>query len=267
MRRIKELFRANNALIFERPMSRFKGYLTALVTAFLNWLVFYFVASKFNSMDPDFIAWILILSIVLHEIGHLMTMEWFGVKTHMFFAVIIGGAFPDFKFRQRFESLNWSSLAGIYLAGVTMNLVMALYGYYLYANDNITMLQFSQITNLNGALILYNLLPIWIFDGGRFAKALFDSIPEHKDYSFAITIFVAIAIVGIMCKILGLRDFIYTIPLILWGLWNKATNDDPDGSTKPEAMTRNQTIGWSVYYLLLVIAGMIMLAMTETWFI
>lgn len=246
-------------------MSRWIGIPLAVGTAIFNWWIFYKIAEHYHSINPFFIANILMLAIVLHEIGHLVVMEKNGIKTHLIFLVILGGAITDPKYAKKLKVLPWSTLAAIYIAGVTTNVLMVLCSFILQQMGYLTSGQLAQIVNLNGCLILYNLLPFWIVDGGRFTKILFDSISEDRDFGFAIKIAATVGIIAIMASVLSLRNFILTAWLIFWGLHFKANHDDPQGSFSSRAMTRRQQSNWAIYYIILISIGIIFLAITKTW--
>lgn len=248
-------------------MSRWIGIPLAVTTAFLNWLVFYKVAAYFHSKDPIFIANILILAIVLHELGHLIILESHGIKTHLIFLVVMGGAISDPKYNVKRKQLSWSTLAAVSLAGVTANVLMVIGSFVLYWTGLLTSGQLSQIANLNGVLILYNLLPLWIFDGGHFAKFLFNSIPEDKDFGYMVRIAATVGIMAIMATILSKYDFTITFCLIFWGLHFQSHHDDPRGSYSQLAMTRKQQCNWASYYVLLISLGIVLMAATKKWMV
>ncbi|MFC1662719.1 hypothetical protein ACFL04_00955 [Patescibacteria group bacterium] len=247
--------------------SRVIGLVVALVTAAANWLVFYWVAVKFGSPAPEFIAWIVLLSVVLHEIGHLIVLEANGIKTYLVFLVILGGAIPDPKHKDKYLGLPHHTLAQIYLAGVTLNLLMVLGSVVLYWLGDISARELGQITNLSGIMILFNLLPIWIFDGGRFAKIFFDSSPEDKDTGYVIKFTAIIGVVFFLLTLLTEYSFIFSLLLLFWGLHFRANHDDPMGSHSKQAMSKKQLKGWAYYYAALMILAAYFMASTDKWYI
>ncbi len=246
-------------------MGRLIGYLVATVTAVLNWYAFEYLAEWLGASDPSFVATMLLVSIVVHELGHLAVLEANGIRTYLVFLVILGGAIPDPRQKERFDALSWNTKAGIYLAGVAANiLVIVAYGI-LYGAGAVTGAELMQVANLNGSLILFNLLPFGIFDGGRFTKVLFDSVSEDRDRDFVHGMAITIGIVGIATAILTLQFYFGTIYLIFWGLRLQSKRDDPKGSYDRRAMTVEEQRTWAGAYVFLVALGITLLSTTTDW--
>jgi Zn-dependent protease len=246
-------------------MKRFIGYVVAAITAALNWWVFYTVAVHFHSQDPWFMATALLVSVVVHELGHLSVLEWNGIRTYLVFLVVLGGAIPDSKQRTKFNELPWNTKAALYLAGVFGNLLVVAGGLLLYWTGHLTEQQCLSLAYLNGTLVLFNLLPITLFDGGRFAKVLFDSVPESRDHVYVFAIWFAYATVAVTVSVLAGHLYTTSIIVLLWGLHIKARNDDPTGSYNHLAMTAAQTRGWATTYLLLLAISLALTTVTESW--
>lgn len=248
-------------------MNRFWGYVIAIVTATLNWLVFCWVANYLGAKNPVFLGTALILTVIVHEVGHMIAMEANGIKSYAIFLFIMGGASPLPRYTNKVKELHWSKYAAISLAGVMGNMAMVIMAGLFYLVSGIPAHQLSQIVSLNGLLILYNMWPIWIFDGGHFAKKLFNSMPEHEDLGSALRTGIVIATLALMATILSLRDFLTSGLVIFWGLHFQATHDDPNGSDDPRAMNKKQRSFWSAIYMLIICIAIIMMAVsTQPWY-
>lgn len=238
----------------------------AVVTAVLNWGAFYGLARLFRVEEPFFLATILILSIVIHEIIHLIFLEAKGIKSTLIFLVVMGGAVPHRSHQHKILSLPWSTLAAIYLSGVCGNYLVILGASILLLFGRLTTHHFEQIVNLNALLVMYNLWPVWKLDGGHFAKLLFNSISEDRDMNYAISLGLTVGLVAITMTIISPTNFIITAWFVTWGLFFRATHDDPTGSTKHLAMTRRQQKRWAILYVSLICASIVLMGVTEPWY-
>ncbi len=94
-------------------MKRSTGILVAVGTAALNWLVFLQTGKWLHFQDPAFFATAITMTLVIHELGHLVVLEANGIKTHLIFLVILGGAMPDPSCKDKLDKLPWSNKAAI----------------------------------------------------------------------------------------------------------------------------------------------------------
>lgn len=246
--------------------SRAIGYLIAAITAILTYVVFYGLASYFGAVNPHFIASALITVLVIHEAGHLLAFEANGIPARMFFLVILGGASPIRGYQSKFEQLPSERKASIILAGIGGNFIVMFGAYLLLQFNYLTYLEFLKILNLNGVLILWNLFPLWIFDGGHFAKLLFDSIPEDKDTKYAVILALGFFLALIAALIISGKISFVCLWLFTWGLHRQASHDDPYGSEKPEAIPGVRLKYWAMLYLIMISAGAILASVTPNMF-
>jgi Zn-dependent protease len=246
-------------------MSRTTGLIVAVISSLVSWVVYYLFLAHYQYPEPVFLATILLVAIVAHELCHVLAMERCGIKTHFFIGAILGGAFPDPKYARRFQQLRWEDIAGITLAGVCGNILMMLATAMLWMGNVLTDASMSRILNLNAGLIAFNLLPLGILDGGRFAKALFDSVEEHLDHVYAIVIWAgALFAMGITTYLYG-KNAVFFALLLNWGLRQKATHDDPNGSFNFLAIPRAHQKWWALAYTILIGVGLFFEANTLVW--
>lgn len=246
-------------------MKRLIGITIAVVTAILNWWAFYYIAVHFGSQNPWFMATSLLTAIVIHELGHWIVLEISGIRTYLIFLVILGGALPDPSLKRRHDALPWGRQAFINLAGVLGNVLMVFGAFVLRVLGYISDRELLSIANLNGSLILYNLFPLFIFDGGRFAKVLFNSVPEDKDFNYVFAIGIPYLVAAILASILTGGYFLTGAFILLWGLQFQARNDDPNGSNHRLAMPPAETRRWAALYIALLCIGLWWMAITPSW--
>ncbi len=246
-------------------MNRSISVSVAVTTFVINWLLFWKGAEYFGFREPSFIATLIMGALLIHELGHWLMFEINGVKAHIFFAIILGGAVPASDSIVRFKRLRWSQRAAIYLAGVVGNLLMVIGALALYGAGFLSERHLEQVANLNGILIALNLLPAGMLDGGRFTNLLFDSISENRDWRFAMTIGAAIGITLLVASLTSDTSWIGTNFMLYVGLVVKAKNDDPRGSFHRLAMTRRQQRWFTMVYVLLFVSGVLLSSWTPSW--
>lgn len=246
-----------------RQISRSVGLLIALSTAFLNYLVFHAIAVHFHSSDPSFIATTIMATLIVHELGHLIAFELFGIKTIIFFAVIIGGACP--LNNQRFKNLDWSKHAIVLMAGVAMNFLLIIFTALLGRQFGLSTVECERIINLQATIIVWNMLPLPLSDGAKFLKLLFDSVPERLDSLYANTIRIIGYAGAIVVTVAGGVNFILGAMLLFFMAGHYATHDNPLGSSSPLAMSRIAQRCWTAFYLILLLANMWIAAFTHKW--
>lgn len=244
---------------------RLLGWFVMIVTGILNWYAFVWLFQWMGRTDSEFLATITLGSIALHEFGHQVVLEYYGVPCHVFFAVIFGGTIPDLKYGlDKFKKLNWHSTAKFSLAGVMVNALIIFVSYALYDQDIISWDSANRIMNMNASLIMFNMIPVGTLDGGRFAKAFFDSVPEKDDERYAMIIGYTVVIAAILIYQFGSGD---RNPIILgwlvWKLRERADDDDPTGSRNPKAMTRKQINFWYVFYTALFVLSVAVTRFTQ----
>ncbi len=229
----------------------------------------YYLAAKAGwigkNNDPIFITIVLCISILVHECGHMLMFELNGIKTRMFFAVILGGVTPVGQDVKKYIRLPWSQQAAIALAGVIGNCLVIAGSWLFYGVGVLTATEASVITNLNCSLIMFNLIPFSILDGGRFAKILFDSVPEWKDFAVVRLITTVVMItMGITMLVTG-KIYSFTALLMFFGLKRQATHDNPLGSHNRRAMTTQQQNLWITIYCVLIMIGILGTALTKDY--
>lgn len=236
---------------------RLIGWFVAVVSAVVNWYAFVWIFQHLDRTEPEFMATVTLGSLVLHELGHQAVLEYYGVPCHVFFAVIFGGAMPDLKYGiEKFKNMNWHNTAKFSLAGVAANTLIIVASYILYQLNTLTWDSANRIINLNASLVMVNMIPVGTLDGGRFAKAFFDSSPEKDDERYAMMIGYTVIFASMLVYLFsqGERNPII-LGWLVWKIKQRALDDDPRGSSSSKAMTSNQLKFWYVAYTTLFIVA------------
>lgn len=236
----------------------------AIATAIFTYSVFYGVALFFGVPNPYFIASVLIAAMIIHELCHLIAIEASGIPAQMFFLVVLGGAMPLLGYEKKYKELSWEKQAIIALVGVVGNFIAILAAFCLVQTSYLKFDDFLKIANLNGSLILWNLFPLWIFDGGRFTKLLFNSISEEEDAKYEMILLACFGVVVIALIFLGKLSFIH-LWLFSWGLHWQSTHDDPHGSENPKAISKSHCVLLAAIFIIMISLGAIILSTTPNW--
>jgi len=246
--------------------NRMMGYAVAVATICLNYTVYYYIARHYQVSSPHFVAMLLISALVIHEIGHLITMEASGIPSFMVFLVVLGGAAPlPIKGNvDKLKKLTCERLSVIMLAGVTGNLLMIMGGYFFYRHGDLSWRHFVSLVNLNAIVIFWNTLPVWKFDGHRFTKCLFDSIDTNRDTKYEIGLILVFALLSILMLIITRKFDIFNFVLFLWGIHFQANHHDrlPDKLKIPVS----HQVWWAGYYLVLMCLALVLVCLTPTWY-
>ena len=248
-------------------INRFWSLVLAVSTAIGNWYAFYAIASLFGSKNPDFIAWALIVSLVVHEIGHMIVLENNGIKTWMFFLVVVGGVGPQKDYEEKYRRMDWSTSAAVSLAGVIGNVFGVFIAFILASQNILNWDLFLKFACLNGSLIYFNLIPYGKIDGGKFSKSLFDSIPEDQDGKYEWLLKIVIFAGALVITIISGFSFIIIAWIFFWSLGYASNHDDPNGSRDKKAMTERQYERWVVVYGILILLGIGFSSLCKNWIV
>lgn len=246
-------------------MNRFWVFVIGLVTLFLSWLAYFKVVDWFSIPDPISVATILAISIFIHELGHYVVIESYGVKCFMFFAVLIGGVGPQKSYVSKYKDFGWDKLAKISLAGVIGNLIAVVTGGLLYLLGHVSADDLNRIADINAGLIMWNLLPVGFLDGGKFARMFFDSSPEHLDGQYFKKMTIAVVTTIIVITIITFKPFFLFAVLFVNGLMKRANEDDEEGSRSKKAMTKKQLCIWGTVYIALIMVSIAISGFTKPW--
>lgn len=244
---------------------RLAWYVVAIATIVLNYWAFYGIASLFGSKIPHFIAISLTVSMFVHELGHLIVMEANGVPSMMVFLVLLGGAGPLPRGRERDKNLNWGNQAAIMLAGVAGNLAIILAVGLFWSLGYVSADTCLRTWNLNAILIMWNLFPLWKLDGGHFTQLLFDSIDENRDTKYEMGLSAAFFAILIMVLVICGKFNLFNFWLFFWGLHYKANHDDRPGSQNIKKIPLQSQKWWAILYLVMIGIGVVILSSTPVW--
>lgn len=197
-------------------------------------------------------AWLLVGSIAIHEFGHMLAVYAYGGKPNLLFIPLLGAA--TLYTNEEFERLNWFQRAILGLSGCIFNFLILVASILIY--------QFGEggkywlfLTALNSSLVVFNLLPLGIFDGGHFARALFSSLDEKDDRLFARAVTSLSYIACFTLAVMGKLTFFHVG--IAFGMLDGSRKDDPREAYSPRAMTRSQAIWLTLFYCLMLFVAMV----------
>lgn len=158
---------------------------------------------------------IFILSIILHEMAHLLVGMSVGLRPKVFSINPLGVSVQFYLYQQR---KSWKKIV-TYLAGPVMNIVIAII-FQVIALDEILKMK---IVYTNIILAIFNLVPIMPLDGGRILKEMLTPKIGNKEASVFLNYLTQIILVIITLlysvMILKLQNFaIFLLVLYLWYL-------------------------------------------------
>lgn len=225
----------------------------------VNWYIFIWFFQWLGVPDAHFIASALLISVLVHELGHAYAMRRSGIQSVVVFFVIAGGTVPLDIEKQ--EKLRDGKKAGIFLAGMFGNVLVGCVAVVLESYGYLSRSHLDLVLNMNAGLILFNMIPIAGFDGSRFVRLLFHSVLKEWDtVLFQIT---AVPVAMAMMVLLYMRgDIPIAMPLILLELFFKSRNHD---TNVRGTMHRDEQVYWAVVYALLVVVSVIVFNHTSTW--
>ena len=243
-------------------IARLIGYLFAFGTAIITYIIFYEVALLFGVSDPTFMTTALLTAVIVHEICHLIACEANRVPARMFFLAILGGTMPLWGHEDKLENLSWEQRNVIALAGCVGNFIYMLGALCLMFQNYIIYSAFKQIIEMNSGLIIWNLIPIGFFDGGRFMGMFFDSLPKKMINKYRIAILggffiVANAIIWLSNSGSVILNMFIIGLLFEIAMLYRIKQSDPYSSKNPKAIPVTHLKWWATLFLILIALGMI----------
>lgn len=235
----------------------------AVISAGISWYVFYKTALYFERADAVFIANAILVSIFVHELGHMVALWRHGIRSSMIFLVVLAGVSPIKQDLKKYERLNDAANVEVALAGVIANVFVFVGGFVVYATGFITWDSAMRLLHLNCALILFNLIPFWFLDGYRFVKMLFKSVHQERDRIYMMSMATVVIFAGFVTFLLG-NAIVIPTALMVFGFIRRM-DEEPGGSYLKTAMTERQQCWWTRAYLVLVLIGMMGTALTKPW--
>ena len=208
-------------------LGRFKGI--DVYIHFTFWLIFLWIGAIYwvryrtigSVIEGVFLVTAVFGCVLLHEFGHALTGQRFGIKTRDITLLPIGGLAKLEKIPDKPIQEFW-----ITLAGPAVNVVIAVVLFlFLYITGNFeplkstTMLEGSFLQKLmlvNVVLVVFNILPAFPMDGGRILRAV---LAMRMDYTKATRVAVSIGQgMAFLFGFIGLftNPFLVIIALFVW---------------------------------------------------
>ena len=246
------------------PKRKWRREIHSLISAVIFSVVIAFI---FQSWE---MAWLITLSLVFHELGHILAISRLGLDWELGFNIL--GAWTMTS-RQARQALSDYRNSIIHLAGPFASLLLAGLTY-LIAVLVVPGEQrqiWLRLANFNALLCVLNLLPMGsLSDGGKFVRRLFSSADERLEERL-------LALVGVVplvfaCIILTIRlDWARVLSLLVIVLWFglsmlvESRLDDPTKSTTPKAMKPRQARELLSAMILVLLASMALVVITPFW--
>ncbi|NIP29993.1 MAG: CBS domain-containing protein [Candidatus Dadabacteria bacterium] len=196
---------------------------------FTFWLIILFVGYSYwkQGNDPSstiigiLFVMAIFLCVLLHEFGHALTAQKFGIKTRDITLLPIGGLARLEKIPENPVEELWITVAGplvnVVIAGV-LYLILKLTGTFE-PLEMITLIEgpfFQRLMIANIAIFIFNLLPAFPMDGGRMLRAI---LAMNMNYVQATQVAVNVGqIFALLFGILGFfaNPFLIIIALFVW---------------------------------------------------
>ena len=196
---------------------------------FTFWLIFLWVGyiywMRFRNISSVIEGVLLVIAVfgcvLLHEFGHALTAQKYGIKTRDITLLPIGGLAKIEKIPEKPIQEFW-----ITLAGPAVNVVIAIMLFLiLYLSGNFEPLTNTSITEgsfieklmlVNVVLVVFNVLPAFPMDGGRILRAV---LAMHMNYTKATQVAVSIGQgMAFLFGFIGLftNPFLVIIALFVW---------------------------------------------------
>ncbi|MGI9535315.1 MAG: site-2 protease family protein [Thermodesulfobacteriota bacterium] len=196
---------------------------------FTFWLIFLWVGyiywMRFQNISSVVEGVLLVIAVfgcvLLHEFGHALTAQKYGIKTRDITLLPIGGLAKIEKIPEKPIQEFW-----ITLAGPAVNVVIAILLFLiLYLSGNFEPLTNTSITEgsfieklmlVNVVLVVFNVLPAFPMDGGRILRAV---LAMRMDYTKATQVAVSIGQgMAFLFGFIGLftNPFLVIIALFVW---------------------------------------------------
>lgn len=238
-------------------MYRCMSIFISIITMIGTWFVYRWTG---NALHYDGALWasVIIGSTLAHEIGHMIMLEKKGIRTHLFFLVLLAGVFFAKSERRKFSKLNFSEQAAIKLSGVIGNLFFVAGCAVLFLFHQLTKSELELVMSINGAFILYNLIPFWILDGKMFVDAVLHSLDKERGQDFARHTSVTVFAVAALLVLFTNHWFVAAPILFSICLVQQAKKIKPWGNYR-RIMTSRQLRFWSALYIVLIASGMLLL--------
>jgi Zn-dependent protease len=225
------------------------------------------VAFVFQSWE---MAWLITLSLVFHELGHILAISRLGLDWELGFNIL--GAWTMTSRRARLALSDYRNSI-IHLAGPFASLLLAFLTY-LVAVLVVPSTQrqiWLSLANFNALLCVLNLLPMGsLSDGGKFVRRMFSSADERLEERL-------LALVGVVplvfaCIILTMRlDWARVLSMLVIVLWFglsmlvESRLDDPAQSSASRAMKPRQARELLSAMILVLLASMGIVVITPFW--
>ncbi len=179
-------------------------FFLSLISIVFSYGAYYFTAWIFGSENPTFWATALIITVVVHELGHYIVFKICGIRSCIFVFFILGGAGPIEKEGiEKLKNLSPLSYCSLVIAGIGVNLFSVLVAFGLQKIQIIEASTFVRFAHLNGFITLCNLLPVMALDGNKIIATIFRSFGKAEANLYARQINVSFLTLSIFTSLIS----------------------------------------------------------------
>lgn len=244
--------------LWDSPIRQFFGFLGFLIL--FRWVMGGFVPSL-----------LLIISMILHEVGHGFILNYGKIRYKIFFLFPLGAVAAPINEIENLKSdhLPANTLAWLMQAGLLVNVFLLILGRLMIQVDN------SMINNLgkdlvyiNLLLAVFNILPVWTLDAGQLFHVIYSSLEEVFD-AWLMWIFIMLAggilvLIGVattwqrsLLQLLKNIGWVTFLAVFIIGMIRKAAKDDVTYPETGVAMSKPQiALQLAIYFgMVLVLFG------------
>ena len=179
------------------------------------WLLSVFLGLGGNGGAREILAWVAVVfvSILVHELGHALAMQIYGIHSRIVLYSFGGLTISDFRPRLRWFDNVFISFAGPLAGFLFLGLVLILFSLTgnpqvwelvpgVFGLGQIVLVVNPAITRLLLDLIfvnmlwgIFNLLPIFPLDGGQITREFFQWLSPYRGFHWALSVSMVTAIV------------------------------------------------------------------------
>lgn len=159
---------------------------------------------------------VIVVSLLLHELGHLIVAKFFGISIKEVCFYMYGG-----EIRFRTSNISWMKQSVIAMGGIVATAIL------LFVFTFVDSVFSDYFIKVQLAIIAMNLIPIWPLDGGRIVCfTLLHKFPNQMLYRTFIEVSFLTAIVSLILAIIYLKHpfIILLFTVVVWQLIDEKRN-------------------------------------------
>ena len=212
----------------------------------------------------------LLLSMFLHECGHVLVFRLANIRFILLFLFPLGAVAAPVNQTEdaRSDQLHWYTISWLLQAGPAVNVLLMLFGVAVQSLPAAPELRLfaRDLVYVNGLLASMNLIPLWTLDSGQLFNVIYNSLEEHEDKFVTGSLLLGVLLVllfilrlpGMLSWAMILSNTIIHFGWVAFllvfavGILNKQAHDKPENAQSKQAMSNRQVLIHLVVYFALV---------------